>query len=52
MLELSFSASVLAKRAYLNKAENKIMSAIIPYVKLCSNIPNGKNKFKMKRALS
>jgi len=35
---------------HLNKAENKIMSALIPYIKLFSNIPNRKSiDFKMKR---
>ena len=34
---------------HLNKAENKIMSALIPYVKLCSNTTNRKNSnFRMK----
>jgi len=35
---------------HLNKAENKIMSALIPYIKLFSNIPATKNfGLKMKR---
>lgn len=35
---------------HLNKAENKIMSTLIPYMKLFSNIPNRKSiNFKMKR---